>query len=96
MDILHYGYQRSELSPASVQQRCFAQLQNNIDNIVVTGPSNPPELGVAVRVLQTCLCCSMGLAKLVFMNVEASVLCFLDCPVYPQVFHHYLGYLLPF
>lgn len=32
---LIYGYQKPDLSPASVQQSCFAWLQSNIDSIVV-------------------------------------------------------------
>lgn len=66
MVTLHCGYQRSEVSPALVQQSCFAQLQSNLDNIVVPEPSNPPELGAAMRMLQRYLHCSMGLSKLVF------------------------------
>jgi len=90
METLLCGYQRPELAPALAQQICFAQLQSNIDNTVVPEPSNTPELGAAVRVLQRYLNCPVGLAKLVF--AERGSL----CPVLSRLSCISLGFsLLP-
>lgn len=95
MGTLRCGHQRSELSPPSVQQRCFALLQSNIDSTVVPEPSNHLELETAMNVLERYLHCSMGLESWCLLHVELSVLFSPDCPVYPQGFHQYLGYLWP-
>lgn len=75
MGTLHCGHQRSELSPPSVQQRCFALLQSNTDSTVVPEPSNHLELETAMNVLERYLHCSYGLGKLVFAA------CGTFCPV---------------
>lgn len=84
----------SELSPPSVQQRCFAQLQSNISTTEVLELSKELELEAAMKVLERYLHCSMSLKSWCLLHVDL-------CPVLsrlrvcPQGFHHYMGYLWP-
>lgn len=70
----------SELSPPSVQQRCFAQLQSNIDTIEVLELSKELELEAAMKVLERYLHCSMSLKSGCLLHVDLSVLFSPDCP----------------